>query len=283
MLSPNKVFYGLDDDIYVIDSTLVNKTTWNKYEVATRYTWNRYNTNLIYKWGRYTIDENPKYVLDRGEWNNEGITIDIFVGPGSYASSIDLSGNKIKIDSSDIKSFPKIDSQTGDGTPPNGYITSYRSGYTGRIFENISATAGTYTSILEIRSHADRSSSGHWSYDGNHRSVRAIADGYTNEQGDYVDDVSSTASNAYPSNGVQNGYWYVSAGSERQKGSANGTVNSLTSNAYPNDGVSGNYWYTYSGSAQEAGTQVGTVESYNSSAYPDDGIQDGYWYTKVSR
>ena len=101
-----------------------------------------------------------------------------------------------------------------------------------------------------------------------------------NVQGDYIDQVTSSSSSAYPSDGQSGSYWYVSAGSTTSKGSANGSVTSTNSSAYPADGVSGSYWYTSSESTQQAGSVLGVVESYDSSAYPDNGILDGYWYVK---
>lgn len=56
MLAPGKVYYGHNTDIYVIDSSLVAKYTWNKCEISTVYSWNRFNVNRTYEWDRYSLD-----------------------------------------------------------------------------------------------------------------------------------------------------------------------------------------------------------------------------------
>ena len=66
-------------------------------------------------------------------------------------------------------------------------------------------------------------------------------------RGDYIGDVTSTTSSTYPSNGAQDGYWYV--------------------------------YYT-STTTYSRGTFIETVYSYDESAYPADARHtDGYWYT----
>ncbi len=58
--------------------------------------------------------------------------------------------------------------------------------------------------------------------------------------------VTSTSSNAYPSNGISGSYWYVSAGSTSQTLNEPGTLNGTIVadyGTYPENGKSGNYWY----------------------------------------
>lgn len=67
--------------------------------------------------------------------------------------------------------------------------------------------------------------------------------------GDYIEQIVSTSSSTYPSNGIYNGYWYISRGSTFRAGDYITTLYSENRNAYPDNAQSGNYWYIYQGEA----------------------------------
>ena len=89
MFSPGKVYYGHNTDIYVIDSTLVPKYTWNKCEISTLYSWNRFNVNRTYKWDRYNLD--TTYV-----WNEYELACDWYTDSAvEYDRHSDSFGGRI--------------------------------------------------------------------------------------------------------------------------------------------------------------------------------------------
>ena len=103
-------------------------------------------------------------------------------------------------------------------------------------------------------------------------------------KGNYIEQVFSEEPSAYPTDGVQDGYWYSYAtevGSEtKSKGSFIGVISSLVLNDYPTNGIKGDYWYEYTNYevTQKAGDFISNVNSTIENEYPENGIQDGYWY-----
>ena len=67
--------------------------------------------------------------------------------------------------------------------------------------------------------------------------------------GDYIERIVTTSSSTYPSNGMYNGYWYISRGATFQAGEYITSLYSEDRNAYPDNAQSGNYWYVYQGEA----------------------------------
>lgn len=66
------------------------------------------------------------------------------------------------------------------------------------------------------------------------------------------------------------------------KGSFLETVSSTVKNQYPTNSVNGSYWYVYTRSdvSYSRGSYIDTLVSYDSTAYPRNGYQGGYWYVK---
>ena len=301
MLSPGKVYYGHNTDIYVIDSTLVPKYTWNKCEISTVYSWNRFNLTTTYKWNRYTVEQEAvsRYAVeDTGDTH-------AFVTPfggarwtSSFASSYNFSRTSSVLTFSGVKTISRSSNDTSanyvsrlkSGGAVGSYFTNISYDHSGasNSFESITVETirlnsdwrDTFYKIQDVYIVGAGPNSGELCIDVD--VYEFVRDGTITEnvQGDYIDQVTSSSSSTYPGNGQSGSYWYVSAGSTTSKGSANGSVTSTNASAYPADGASGSYWYTSSGSTQQAGSVIGVVESYDSSAYPDNGILDGYWYVK---
>ena len=119
--------------------------------------------------------------------------------------------------------------------------------------------------------------------------LNGVRDGYLYEYkeatytggGSYISTVNSPNPDAYPPISIQpDGHVYVFDYSESSKGEYVDVVSSPSSSAYPSDGAKDNYWYTYKNSetTTSKGTLLGQVSSANNNAYPQDGIQDNVWY-----
>ena len=296
VLSPGKVYYGHNTDIYVIDSSLVAKYTWNKCEISTLYSWNRFNLATTYKWNRYTVEQTPKYYIsddtDPSDYYSEAWGFDYGCSITFAADYDEVEGTHPKITFSGRTTLVRQSSESEleyyNRLADSGFIGSYFVNWRERQTTGIYSIATDDINMLEnslatvYKCTNIRFNEGNTNFICNHDCLkfRRENNGYNNSQGSYVDQVTSSSSGTYPSDGQSGSYWYVSAGSTTSKGSANGSVTSTNASAYPADGASGSYWYTSSGSTQQAGTVLGSVESYDSSAYPDNGILDGYWYVK---
>ena len=300
VLSPGKVYYGHNTDIYVIDSSLVAKYKWNKCEISTVYSWNRFNLTTTYKWNRYAVGSEIiyEYKLDEDYSQDDSRGIISADASFQFAKSYNFSKSSSRISFNDITKAHASSYQTDEEIV--SYVNSL--GFIGSYITNIDRVShaggdyllrGVSVDSIEYSEYAESAmykienfyiiDGGPYDGDANiiYRKNHIVRDEKTQAaQGDYIDQVTSSSSSAYPSNGQSGSYWYVSAGSTTSKGSANGSVTSTNASAYPADGASGSYWYTSSGSTQQAGTVLGSVESYDSSAYPDNGILDGYWYVK---
>ena len=99
-------------------------------------------------------------------------------------------------------------------------------------------------------------------------------------------EVNSVDRNAYPQNGMANGYWYIynRFSTLYSKGRLRGQVISTTgSNSYPADGKQGDYWYTFDHYFIDT-TKTDYIERIDRTdldEFPQDGVLGQYWYTHV--
>ena len=214
------------------------------------YTWERYNVVTTYKWNRYTIGSKPVYVLDDSDDFSESSKD--MVTPITYATKYTVEGNKIRISSSNLKTFT---AKYQAGRLDSGYVTSLTGGTQGANGAQTRspwfypvAKAGLYDSIMEISGRSftqaeDPGPESNWYLLGRNRTIRMKIDHYDDVAGTLMDQVTSTSSGAYPSNGISGSYWYVSAGSSTSRGNYIDDVTSQNYNQYPDNGISGSYWY----------------------------------------
>lgn len=98
--------------------------------------------------------------------------------------------------------------------------------------------------------------------------------------GDFIETVSATTSDAYPSNGAQGDYWYIEAGS--RKGAFIDTVTSTSGDTYPENDIQDGYWYSdkvYHAAGEDSrGTYIDSIYTTQYDLYPYDGKQGSYWY-----
>ena len=180
------------------------------------YQWQRYSIIYTYSWKRYTIST-------------------------SYSSSIrNTSGSIYDYDDRGWGTLyflyqhrdPDVDS---NGRFDGDWISGNVNGIDGNewiITERVSRAKTAYYTTGEVTDNGNRI---YYS--------RICTISTTNIPGSYIDTVTGSVSNQYPSNGSYGGYWYVSAGSTSKKGSLIDTVENDNENAYPANGISGNYWY----------------------------------------
>lgn len=290
MLSPGKVYYGHNTDIYVIDSTLVPKYTWNKCEISTVYSWNRFNVNRTYTWNRYDLD--VTYVWNEYElacdWDSSLADVeydrhsDSFGGRiwGTIGTSYTLYANHSGTIAYAIDSQYEIYSTTWEDTVTQVSSPSYcsncdRGGLDPIVNYTSSSnpTGGLYKLEISQSTRAIKRTRMH----GKYQSAKA---------GSYIGQKTSKSEDAYPDGGV-----YIPSGStygntytaltdpQYERGDYDRQVTSSSSSAYPNNGQSGSYWYVSAGSTTSKGSANGSVTSTNASAYPADGASGNYWYT----
>ena len=242
---------------------------WNRYNVNTTtiYNWNRYNidSQIVYKWNRYTIGTSTEYYASISDYS--GNDYRYAYSSTRYANcTTDINENSFHI----IELLYGDEFNIGDWFAQNSYppiITIYHiSRMDGR---------GTGSSGHEYRYH--------WIY---YDKVANLSSREIDCAGDFIDTITSLNNSDYPSNGINNNYWYIYQGQETQQsqGSASGTVRSTSSSAYPNNGIQGNYWYVYSGTTTEysQGSSNGSVTSTYRTQYPDNGRSGNYWYVYSS-
>lgn len=243
---------------------------WKRYELnsTTRYTWNKWNLNstTTYKWNKY--DTTSGWTETTSSRTNEfnattptkyEFYSGSYIHVGSYNGwyyGTSISATCVRIDASNptgIVGLYWLPSAGGNQVGP--HVRYYISSYIG---------SGTYV--------------GYHKYN----TVQyTLVDGESKGSTSYGQ-VTSTSSSTYPSNGVQDGYWYESAGSSTSysRGSYVGTVSSSSSSAYPNGSWSGSYWYDgrSGGTTYSQGAAAGTVYNTNRNAYPDNSYTGSYWY-----
>jgi hypothetical protein len=103
------------------------------------------------------------------------------------------------------------------------------------------------------------------------------------QKGDYIEQVTSTNSNAYPKDNYIGSYWYVYSHNNIRYFAGEYIKEARDEeDIYHNNGITGDYWYIYdrydvNGPFKSKYT-TGTVNSNVRSDYPDDAIQGNYWY-----
>lgn len=179
------------------------------------YQWNRYSIIYTYSWKRYTISTSYSSSIR----NTSGSIYDY--DDRGWGTLYFLYGSR----------DPEVDS---NGRFDGDWISGNVNGIDGNewiITERIGANTAYYTTG-EVTDNGNRI---YYS--------RICTISTTNIPGSYIDTVTGSVSNQYPSNGSYGGYWYVSAGSTSKKGSLIDTVENDNENAYPSNGISGSYWY----------------------------------------
>ena len=141
--------------------------------------------------------QNPNYTTDVGDWSNEDFPHLSFAGSGTIASKYELVGSKLRISSSDIKTYQPCTSYSS--VAPNGYTSAYP-----RDHKPISTQAGSFNTIYQVKS-----SSSAYPSNGKSGSYWYVSAGSETSRGNYIDIVSSMDHNAYPNDGIQDGYWYT--------------------------------------------------------------------------
>lgn len=256
LLSPGKVYYGHGADIYEIDSILVTRYIWNRYNISTQYTWNRYDVNR-----EYYESENDGFMqlLVPADGQSAGVNMEYnsfcnFVYTSKPQYTIDPSYNvSFKITNDPSKRYDVNDTIFISGTRTSSTrfsitaIDGYSDCWFAKISSNVASTSPPY--------YADR------------------LQHFVAPHGAQVN--SNRLDIAYGGDSK----WF-SANVRETRGQLNGAVSSLSSSTYPSNGVSGGYWYVSTGSSQTQGTFIDTVESRDPLTYPDNGMQDGYWYIK---
>lgn len=189
---------------------------------AAEYTWERYQVNTTYKWGRYNVVEQEYYKETESNNSNQYCR---YLEGSTYATSYGFSTTTGKYT---LRSIVEATSSARAG-----YVQSVPSpSMSGSKL--ITTTPGTYSQICRMIKSNDAM---RWRY------MRAEIAGYTDTKGSYIDDVSSTSSSAYPSNGASGSYWYVSKGSETSRGNYIDNVTSSNYTQYPDNGIKDGYWY----------------------------------------
>lgn len=191
--------------------------------------WNRYNIVTTYKWNRYTIKETPIYTTYE-DWDRiSNRYSEMQIGSGGRAR-VYVWRTRPTITNGVCERYDRTTNLSGSGGP-------LLAGYVG-------LTSNPYTLYQDVGSFLDYDQNVIMHYEGEWvRTTDRVQTGTQQSQGSFVDAVTGTTSNQYPSNGVSGSYWYVSNGSTQSQGSFIDIVTSDNENAYPDNGISGNYWY----------------------------------------
>ena len=256
MLSPGKVYYKLNADIYIISSSIYTRHIWNKYNILILYSWNRYSIKT-------SLEENEYTGFGILPTTANGEPADINMRYKAFCDFLYISKPQYTLNSSYRGSF-KIS---------NNPDKRYDSGDTIMISgTRKSSTSFNVTSMdgyddcwfCEISSDVSSDSPPHYA----ERLYHFATPHGAHQNGDSID-----------INYGGNSKWYT-VSVLKTKGSYIDQVTSSSSSAYPANNYSGSYWYVSVGSQQTQGSFIDTVESNIENAYPDNGIQDGYWYVK---
>lgn len=195
------------------------------------YYWNQYSLQVVYLYDKYTI----KY---------QNVASVIYYGTGK------LDGNWSPITSSVGARTMTFDKYTGLFTLSDIYTlssTKYESWWATSLNTDIlnmyytGCVAGTYEAH-QVYDCFDTGSASFAMRPTVEWSQEAVA-------GDYIERITTTNSSIYPSNGMYNGYWYISRGAAFQAGDYITSLYSEDRSAYPDNAQSGNYWYIYQGEA----------------------------------
>lgn len=221
---------------------------------SAEYQWERYQVNTTYKWGRYSTRTQSINIY--GWTQSKVYSPRYIIYPGTKVS-ISLAEKFSDNKNSERNSALNLVSDSATG--PSATVEMLNK-YIGYYFTDTSTSTDNTTfyglTVSDVSALSSRSSRCKLTYVG---TGQGTADGIsityqfaswtlvstTQEtvRGSYIDDVSSTSSSAYPSNGASGSYWYVSNGSETSRGNYIDIVSSTDYNAYSNDGIQSGYWY----------------------------------------
>ena len=207
----------------------ITKSEWNVYNLKTQttYSWNKYNTNAneSISWGSWITMDGTNGIMGPGKYNRGGDE-DTF--------AIDATGRMTLKRGTTFSDFHSVGQNAGISFAffycytytgiPSGYKYSFF------IFQSCD-TDGRMAGIISGSGKSYKSG----------RIIKNYSQGSTS-----YGTVTSTSSNAYPSNGISGSYWYVSAGSTSQTLNEPGTLNGTIVadyGTYPENGKSGSYWY----------------------------------------
>ena len=207
----------------------ITKSEWNVYNLKTQttYSWNKYNTNAneSISWGSWITMDGTNGIMGPGKYNRGGDE-DTF--------AIDATGRMTLKRGTTFSDFHSVGQNAGISFAffycytytgiPSGYRYSFF------IFQSCD-TDGRMAGIISGSGKSYKSG----------RIIKNYSQGSTS-----YGTVTSTSSNAYPSNGISGSYWYVSAGSTSQTLNEPGTLNGTIVadyGTYPENGKSGSYWY----------------------------------------
>ena len=244
-----------------LDFNIIEMSTWSVYQAnyqapVTTYYWYKYNrdSKLQYTYRKYTLT-NCKYTTISAKSNCS-------IGNHFAYSSVDLStfsgtgGQYIN-----LKTNPKglVGLYTIAETATGEMLIRYYKSYIGQTVNSTIGDCQQYNiTQYKLTSYTKSSSyteSKAYNSDLEGFSINSGITYYTEQysssteyyKGDYISEVSSTNSSAYPSNSYKGSYWYVYKNSTTKDG------------------------YYYQGSYKNSVTaEKGT--------YPDNAYQDGYWY-----
>lgn len=273
LLTPGRVFYGLDENVYKIKSTLLAETTWNRYAVETQYKWDRYNLIVTEAYLQYSVTATEdvetgleKIVIRLDDLPAEGgsASVSNIMVSGRYDEAPSRQGNHYVAPETVAHRSSVVIHHNG-----SGYITvdyEFNSNHDLEYYDYTNAridyerTGGQYVyTVTRIKKHSlilERSSSSSLVFSND------LSQGYNSDKTVY--------------------YQRSQAQDKKEQGSRNGEVTSNTASTYPENGSSGNYWYISAGSEQIQGAFIDTITSYNGDEYPSNGVHtDGYWYVKI--
>ena len=305
MLSPGKVYYGHNTDIYVIDSTLVAKYTWNRYNVTTQHTWNRYNTNVQTAYRLYDVDgveeESEEFLTifnGVAEYNRNSTNYEVYYDEPANCSAYVSDYNTNAYREGNQYNFTDL---------VNGIVLDK---YNRRLHFSMDWRDGSLAGSLIIERLETSSESvifgdfSHLLYYEMYRSngddrVRLTFSG-THVDEDFQckievlcdkNEIKLTTKNtyeivygSYTDNSYIDDHTKLCKRSSSDDKYSQGTyidqVHNTSYSAYPQNGRSGSYWYVYQDQSDTRGAFIDTVTSIDANQYPDNGILDGYWYVK---
>ena len=253
---PTRVFGGVTGNKVVEFSVKDAAYTWERYAVVINYKWNRYEIGytevLTYKDSvmgqmpyrdQHLVD--PKCVLTFARSN--GIPDDGVL----YESTTTLS-DIVTISRTNYNNTEDFLKAVDEAGFLGSYITSIDVDWVyiidGDYYENGEGLKSTSVDTSPVDSF-DQIDAFEYSgdeltyYSYMHHQIWSDKYVQVEQRGDYMDQVTSTSSGAYPSNGIAGNYWYVSAGSSTNRGNYIDDVTSQNYNQYPDNGISGSYWY----------------------------------------
>lgn len=274
LVTPGRVFYGLDENMYEIKSTLLAETTWNRYAVETQYKWDRYNLIVTKAYQQYSVTATEdvetgleKIVARLNELPAQGGSASfstIMASTGRYDEAPSRQGNHYVAPETEADRSSVIIYHSGSAQILVDY--EFNSNKDLEYYDYTNArighehTGGQYVyTVTRIKKYSlilERSSSSSLVFSND------LSQGYNSNKTVY--------------------YQRSQAQDKKERGSRNGEVTSNTASTYPENGSSGNYWYISAGSEQIQGAFIDTITSYNGDEYPSNGVHtDGYWYVKI--